>query len=43
MDLSVQEEENVKQSLVTHANPSPEILIKYHNIIIEKGEFILGY
>ena len=38
MELSVQEEENMRQSLATKAIPSPKLLINYHETINEKGE-----
>ena len=37
MELSVKEEEFVRQSLATQAIPSPKLLIKYHKTINEKG------
>ena len=39
MDLLVQEENFVRQSIATRAIPSPKILIKYHKNITDKGEF----
>ena len=39
MNLSVQEENNVIQSLAIRAIPYPKLLIKYHKTINEKGEF----
>ena len=39
MKLTVEEENFVRQSLATQSIPSPKILIKYHKIINEKGEF----
>ena len=38
MELSVKEEEFVRQSLATRAMLSPKILIKDHKTINEKGE-----
>ena len=39
MELSVEEENFVKQSLATRVIPSLKILIKDHNTINKKGEF----
>ena len=39
MEMSVQEENFVRQSLSTKAIPAPKLLIKYHKKINEKGEF----
>ena len=39
MELSVQEENFVRQSLATKAIPAPKLLIKDHKTINEKGEF----
>ena len=39
LDLSVKEEEFVRQSLATRAIPSPKILIKDHKAINENGGF----
>ena len=39
LDLSVKEEEFVRQSLAMIAIPSPELLIKDHNTINYNGEF----
>ena len=39
LDLSVKEEEFVRQSLATRAIPSPKLLIKDHKAINENGEF----
>ena len=39
MGFSVQEEQFVRQSLTTHAIPSPKIIIKDHKTINRKGEF----
>ena len=39
MGFSVQEEKFVRQSLTTHAIPSPKILIKDYKTINRKGEF----
>ena len=39
MELSVKEEEFVRQSLATRAIPSLKLLIKYHKTINKKGEF----
>ena len=39
MELSVQKESFVSQSLATRAIPSPKPLIKDHKTINEKGEF----
>ena len=39
MELSVQEENFVRQSLAMKAIPVPKLLIKYHKTINEKGEF----
>ena len=39
LDLSVKEEEFVRQSLATRVIPSPKITIKYHKTINENGEF----
>ena len=39
MELSVQEENYVRQLIATKSIPSPKLLIKYHNTINEKGEF----
>ena len=39
MELSVQEENCVRQSLATKAIPYPKLLIKDHKTINEKGEF----
>ena len=39
LDLSVKEEEFVRQSLATRAIPYPKLLIKDHNTINENGEF----
>ena len=38
MELSVQEETFVRQSLMKQAIPSLRLLIKYHKTINEKGE-----
>ena len=38
MELSVQEETFVRQSLMKQAIPSPRLIIKYHKTINEKGE-----
>ena len=39
IELSVQEEKLVRQSLATRAIPSPILFIKDHKTINEKGEF----
>ena len=39
MELSVQEENFVRQLLATRSIPSPKPFIKYHKTINEKGEF----
>ena len=39
LDLSVKEEEFVRQSLATREIPSPKLLIKDHKTINENGEF----
>ena len=39
MELSVQEENFVRQSLVTKAIPAPKLLIRDHKTINEKGGF----
>ena len=39
LDLSVKEEEFVRQLLTTRAIPSPKILVKYHKTINKKGDF----
>ena len=39
LDLSVKEEEFVRQLLTTRAIPSPKLLIKDHKTINENGEF----
>ena len=39
LDLSVEEEEFGRQSLVTRSIPSPKLLIKDHKTINENGEF----
>ena len=39
LDLSVKEEESVRQSLATIAIPSPKLLIEDHKTINENGEF----
>ena len=43
LDLSVKEEEFVRQSLATRANPSSQLLIKDLKTINEKGEFQPGW
>ena len=40
MEMSMQEENFVRQSLATKAIPAPKLLIKDHNKINEKGEFL---
>ena len=37
LELSVKEEEFVRQSLAARVIPSPKLLIKYHKTINEKG------
>ena len=39
LDLSVKEEESVRQSLATRAIPSPKLLIKDHKAINDNGKF----
>ena len=41
MELSVQEEKFVRQSLATKAIPAPKLLIKDHKTINKKGEFTI--
>ena len=39
LDLSVKEEEFVRQLIAKKVIPSPKLLIKYHKTINENGEF----